>query len=430
MQDDLKNNARLSKQLDRLNLSSIAKSSGWVARSSGKLTPEAFCLALICATQISSASLRLLAFVSGVISSIVVSKQALHKRVNARALTFLEDTLAAAATARAGRGVGATSSRFRRIVLQDSTSVRLPKGMSEAFPASGNESGPTAGMRIHATFDLVSRSFLGFAIRDGCTPDQKHAVEGAAGLGEGDLLVRDLGYFSIEAFSSILAGGLRVITRYKLNLSLFRPKSGVAIDLAKLLRGRRTLDVDVLAGKRHRLPLRMVAFRVPSELAERRRRAFRLTARKKGRTPSRLSLELQGWQILLTNCSSDELEMEQVRELYRQRWGIEILFKAFKTHMRIEQLPARASETLLRCLIVATLIRITLTHAFLLPCVSSTASRAVVSELKLHSICEALCCLPFGSRATERSATLNIMRHILYEKRYNMSLPEKLASLG
>ena len=43
-------------------------------------------------------------------------------------------------------------------------------------------SGPTAGMRIHATFNLISGRFLGFAIRDGCTPDRKHAVDGAESL--------------------------------------------------------------------------------------------------------------------------------------------------------------------------------------------------------------------------------------------------------
>lgn len=385
---------------------------------------------MVFSTQLPEASLRMLSFISEAVSSILVSRQALQKRVNGKACEFLGRALDAAASARIASKTPETAAGFRRIVLQDSTSLKLPARMSKAFPASGNQSSTTAGMRIHATFDLVARRFLGFAIRDACTPDQKHAVEGASGLGEGDLLIRDLGYFSVAAFSRILADGLHAITRYRLKLSLFDPKTGKTIDLLSLLRCADTLDMPILAGKKDRYPLRLVAFKLPEEVARHRRRAFRKTAKKKGRTPSKISLQLQSWQIYLTSCSVEELEAGQVRELYRQRWAIEILFKAFKTHMRFEQLPAYASETMLRCLVLAALLRITLTHTFISPFLDARSGAGYISSLKLYSLCEAIGSIGAVISVSGNDIAQCMVRHCLYENRERMSLPQKLATLG
>lgn len=374
----------------------------------------------------------MLSLLSETLSSVLVSKQALQKRVNEKAYSLLSMALDAAASLRvdAAKPAERTAAGFRRIVVQDSTSLKLPARMHESFPASGNQKSHAAGMRIHASFDLVGRKFLGFAIRDACTPDQKHAAEGAIGHGEGDLLIRDLGYFSVAAFSKVLANGLRVITRYKLKVRLYEPESGEAVDLLELLRSADTVDKAVLAGKKDMYPLRLVAFKVPQKVEQSRRRAFRKTAKKKGQTPSKVSLELLGWQIYLTNCSQEELEPSQVRELYGQRWGIEILFKAFKTHMRFEQLPPYASEIMIRCLVLAALLRITLTHTVLLPALEALSGSRHVSSLKLYSVCEALGCL--GAFATSNVSSLleTMVRFCLYETRSRKSLPQRLATLG
>jgi hypothetical protein len=302
--------------------------------------------------------------------------------------------------------------------------------MREAFPASGNASGATAGMRVHAAYDLVGQRFSSFEICDGCTPDQRYAAAGARSLGDGDLLIRDLGYFSVEAFSQILSGGLKAITRYKLGVNLYSAKTGESVDPVALLRGSQKVDTKVMVGKKHRLELRLVAFKLPRQVADQRRRAFRANAKRKGKTPSKASLQLQGWQIYLTNCPAEELRMEDVRELYRQRWSIEILFKAFKMHMSFEQLPERASAALLQSLILATLIRITLIHVHILPLGSSLAGERKVSVLKLYSFCETLGCLPAQPSPSFSTVAENLKRHCLYELRSKASLPEKLASLG
>lgn len=313
---------RLSRQLGKLALASIARESGWLKRGGGKITPEGFCLALIGSTQVAAASLRIVAFASGIFSAESVSKQAVQKRINDKALAFLGGVLNAAILWRLGDAVPAEKIGFRRIVVQDSTSLALPRRMRGSFPSPGNQSGAGAGMKIHATYDLIGRRLLGFAIQDATVPDQKHAVKGALGLGKGDLLIRDLGYFSVTALREILASEVHVITRLRLDVALRDPQSLDTVDLLSLLRSGSKIDVPVLVGKTEGLPMRMVAFRLPNEIGKQRRRAFRLASARRGRSnPTKLALELQDWQIYLTSCDETELGYDQVRELYLQRWS-------------------------------------------------------------------------------------------------------------
>ena len=420
---------RLSRQLARLDLPSIARRSGWLARAGGKITAESFCLGLIASTQVAAASLRIVAFASGAFAAASVSRQALHKRVNAKALEFLGGVLNAAILWRLGDGKATGKAGFRRIVVQDSTSLGLPMSMYGLFPASGNQTGEAAGMKVHTTFDLLSRRLLGFAVTDARTPDQRHAASGAEGLGKGDLLIRDLGYFSVPALREVMASGVDVITRLRLDVALYDPETRSAVDLPRLLRSAETVDVQVLAGRDQLLPMRLVAFRLPAEIGQERRRALRRNAkRRSGGRPSKLALSLQDWQIYLTSCG--DLGCDQLRELYRQRWGVEILFKAFKSHGRLEGAPPLASAAMIQCLILSNLIRITLAHTFLLPALLARSKGKPVSELKLHSLCETLACIGPDVELDQSSVMENILRHCLYETRKRKPLPQRLATLG
>ena len=52
-------------------------------------------------------------------------------------------------------GAIAGGSPFERIVVEDSTSLRLPKGNADEFSGHGNAAGETAGCKIDLAFDLL-----------------------------------------------------------------------------------------------------------------------------------------------------------------------------------------------------------------------------------------------------------------------------------
>lgn len=428
MKADIPTSNDLVNELAALDPDAKARQCGWSARRGAKLTPRVLCLAMFQASAIATASLRMLACLSGALVSASVSKQALHKRVNAKAVKLFEALLAEALSRKEPETAPAAG--FRRIVVQDSTVFALPKRFFDAFRGSGSRHGEGAALKVQASFDLAARRFLGFELREGRSSDQGFSLEGAEGLGEGDLLVRDLGYFSLSAFRAIVAKGADILTRLRLDTVLLEASGQGAIDLRQLLRGRGEVDMRVLVGREAKLPMRLVGRPLPAQVAAKRRRQFKADRKRKGYTPSALSLALLDWQLYLTSCHAQRLGYDAIDGLYRQRWSIEILFKGLKSHMRIDRIPPQCNEMTLRCLVMSSLLLVALTHASLLPELQRRCGESKVSSLKLLGLVEALGVLAALLTPLDRLPLESMQKHCCYEKRKRRSLPERLEALG
>lgn len=421
-------NIDLVNELALLDPDSKAKQCGWSVRKGSKITAQILCLAMFRASALATASLRILALVSGSLASASVSKQALHKRVNAKAVKLFESLLAEVLSSKAP--AAAPAAGFKRIVVQDSTVFKLPERFVDTFRGSGSRHGAGSAAKVQATFDLVGSRFLGFELRQGADSDQGFSHAGAEGLGEGDLLVRDLGYFSLSAFRQAIANGADILTRFKLDTTLLEASSQGRIDLLRLLDGRNEIDIEALVGQQAKLPMRLIGRRLPMHVAEKRRRDFKATCKRKGHTPSALSLALLDWQLYLTSCKAERLGYETAHGLYRQRWTIEILFKGFKSHMRIDRIPPQCNEMTLRCLVVSTLLLVALLHVTVLPELRKSCGESRVSSLKLLGLVEALGALTILMTPLDRLPMDSMRRHCCYEKRKRKSLPERLEGLG
>ena len=88
----------------------------------------------------------------------------------------------------------------------------------------------------------------------------------------------------------------------------------------------------------------MLAYRLPEEVVEQRRRSAYETARKKGRTPTQAYLHwLQfGWYI--TNVRPEIWAAAVVATVYRIRWPIALLFKQWQSLLPMHVLPGTRPE--------------------------------------------------------------------------------------
>lgn len=68
-----------------------------------------------------------------------------------------------------------------------------------------------------------------------------------------------------------------------------------------------------------------------------------------------------GWSIFVTNVGPDVWSHKDFQSVYRLRWRIEIIFKAWKSHLKIAELNF-ASEPMLRLCIMTKLLFCALTH--------------------------------------------------------------------
>ena len=119
-------------------------------------------------------------------------------------------------------------------------------------------------------------------------------------------------------------------------------------------------------GSAERLPSRLIALRVPEEMANRRRQAAKKKAKDHGRAATQEHLDLCDWTILVTNCLEDKLTWKEVVVLYRVRWQIELMFKLWKSHGHLAAYRSEWTSQERMALFWAKLIGVILQHRLLL----------------------------------------------------------------
>jgi hypothetical protein len=235
-----------------------------------------------------------------------------------------------------------------------------------------------AAMKIQVLWSLATGQLVKWLIEPGRASDAMSEIA-AAIPPAGSLSIFDLGYFSLERFARIGNAAAYWISRLQHNTKVFDGE-GKLLALLPFLRkhgAHGLVDVPVLLGENERLACRLIAVRVPAEVAARRRQQIREKARDHGREPSREYLALQGWTIFVTNCAPELLGWKEVVVLYRARWQIELLFKLWKSHNHLAAREANAAPQRQMALLYAKLIGVIVQHWILLTAVWSDGQRSL-----------------------------------------------------
>jgi len=314
-------------------LNAFAKEAGLVQRVSKHFSPEGFLLAMLEATSTGRASLNQLVSALGWQSpGLSTSVQALHQRIN-RTECGVEGFLVRCLSHVCGHRVGpplavAGKSPFGRIVVEDSTTQRLPKGNAEEFPGHGNASGQTAGCKVDLAFDLLGGDILHSELHLATEQDKTIGVGLLNEIRPDDLLLRDMGYFGVDNFFAIAVLNAFWLSRLPLNVDVV---TAAGVPLEKVLSAHRgnTLDLDVkLTAKGH--AARLVAVRASQQETEKRRRERKAEAKRKGRQADKKALLRDGWHLMVTNVPTAMQAVAQLVAIYSQRWLIEMAFRAWK----------------------------------------------------------------------------------------------------
>jgi hypothetical protein len=163
-------------------------------------------------------------------------------------------------------------------------------------------------------------------------------------LPEGALRITDLGYFNTAVFQRYEDENTFWLSRLLFGTNVYDVE-GNQLELLKWLDSQGTsVDQRVLIGAEHRVACRIIARRMPPEIAARRRQKLRENYRKKGRTPSAERLAWCDWMILVTNVPEELLTADEAIVLYRSRWQIELLFKRWKSQGLVDQLNGSTLE--------------------------------------------------------------------------------------
>jgi hypothetical protein len=238
--------------------------------------------------------------------------------------------------------------RFNGVFLRDASTVGLPACLAGAFPArEGKDGSPCAALKIVLEMEVTTGRFTELEVMPALDNDKTSEVA-AKPLPEGALLLEDMGFLSGERLQGYVDQGVYFLTRVPHWTAFFvesRPGKGLErLDLARWLRRAKgsCLAREVCVFHGQRLKLRVLAVRVPQEVAEARREEVRRDAKKRGRAVSEGKLELCDWNVLVTNAPAGLISAREGWELRRVRWQIEVVFKVFKSGGGLEKTQARS----------------------------------------------------------------------------------------
>jgi hypothetical protein len=341
------------RQLQLANLDDLARQTGFRVRSPRKIPLLKMVLALVALAAETSLSLERVAAVIALAAGTTYSKQAFHQRLGAKLECFLFG-LAAELFHQLGQPLqnqGAFQS-FGRVLLHDSTVEALPEHLAKSFPGSANQRTQRLGAALKLQFvcDLLRAEVLHVGISGFRRNDQASASDILELLRPNDLVIRDLGYFVLDVFKQIDDKGAFFLSRYRHDVLVSDPATQKPLNLAKELRHGRLFDRQILLG-RDRMPVRLVALPVPEALANERRRRAK-TNRDQRLNPSKATLYLLGWNIFVTNVPRKIWPPKLLLTVYRLRWRIEVVFKAWKSHLGLRHLNCRSLDMLRLSLLV------------------------------------------------------------------------------
>jgi hypothetical protein len=263
-----------------------------------------------------------------------ISPQGLDQRFTPEAAAFMEKVLEAGVreVIRAEPVPVPILQRFNGVYAQDSTVVTLPEALAEVWAGCTG-----AALKIQVRWDLLEGGLTHLELRPGKESDRSAPVQTEA-LPAGALRLADLGYFDLEQLKTTEEQGAGYLTRAWIQCVVY-DEQGQRWELGELLRHQRGdgVDLRIELGAAERLPCRLLAARVPPEVAAARRRKIRAEAKRRGRTPSQRQLELADWTIFFTNVPPEQLSLAEAWVVARVRWQVELLFKLWKSHAHLDE---------------------------------------------------------------------------------------------
>lgn len=314
-----------------------------------------------------------------------VSKQALHQAMNNLFfLNFINQIFDQLLTTKLGIASIRSQFGFQRIIIQDSTIIKLPNRLASIYSGVKNGSAQVVNARLQYAFDTLRNYSVFFALNSYKTNDVKAAS--ALPVEKGDLIIRDRGYFSLTEIKRILNNTADFIYRYKHGIIYYDAETNVRLNLMEILHLHKITDIKVRVDSIHGPVIRLLAAPVTEEMANQRRAKLKKEAKC---FPSKEVLALLSWSIFLTSVEKEKADFKKIFELYKLRWSIEIIFKAMKSHLKLDKIH-NVSTNQLKFIIIAKMILFLLTFHFVFNWFGKKVTKNFKKELSLLKLCRYL----------------------------------------
>ena len=230
-----------------------------------------------------------------------------------------------------GRTLSPRLARFKDIMIQDSTIIRVHEKLAQIWPATRSRK-IAAGVKVATLVSVVSTGPARVELFGERTAEIKTLKLGP--WVKDRLLLIDLGFQDYGAFARILRHGGSFVSRLKARANPFIVKQ------LKTVRGN-SINVE---GERLQDVLGRLKREVLDVVVE---VAFRRRTYAGSRTGDTIQLrmiairndETGEYHTYVTNLGPEDFEPEDISSLYGSRWEVELVFKQMKSQFGIDVLP-------------------------------------------------------------------------------------------
>lgn len=267
----------------------------------------------------------------GDMSGTEFSQSAWHDRFNPKTVKFLRGCVELALQQMAGEANRKLSSKMEwvdDILIQDSTIVRLSAALMKQYPAARSRKN-AAGLKVSMLISAVASSPQKVTIHGERINETKTLKIGP--WVKNKLLLVDLGFFKYQMFARIQENGGYYLTRLKGNanplfLSTLRSYRGNAIELE----GKHWKDV------KDKIMRDVLDAEVEITFSRRAYNGKHSKDSMLSRLVAIYNTEAKKYHVYLTNIPPESLNAEDVAQLYRVRWDIEMIFKELKSKYSLD----------------------------------------------------------------------------------------------
>jgi hypothetical protein len=267
-----------------------------------------------------------------------ISAQGIDQRYNQGARKYIQELISGQLSSQVFQSIDVGwSKHFKRATILDGTKFDLSENLKEIFPGFGG-SASKAGLCIQYELDIKSGEVIDLSIHSAKFSDRKYAMQAIGSVQEGDLTIRDLGYFVLDYFKIIEKNRAFFLSRLHPKVNVFQKKDGKLqkLDFAELyqeITSGKTFkhDMMVYIGDEDKIPVRLVIELMPDEVLANRLRKVNKENKKKGCQTSESYKERARFNLFITNIKEEMLDGETIAKIYRIRWQIELIFKVWKS---------------------------------------------------------------------------------------------------
>ncbi len=280
--------------------------------------------------------------------SVDLSKQALNDRFNSYTVNFIKLAFTELLNKRIPKEpIINLRTTFNRILIKDSTAFGVSKEPKALYPVSNDPNDTRATVRIQFEYDVLAGTINDLSVHAFREQDNSDWKVSDCYIQENDLIIRDLGYMHIAAIKDLIQErNAAVLCRLDTRTDVYiknEKQDFVKVNFSeehKKMRnsGITSKELSVFIGTQEHLPIRMVIFDLPDEVAAERIRKVRKERKRNGsKNIKEETIARARMIIMITTLSFVTLCKDKCYTLYSIRWQIELIFKSWKSILNIDK---------------------------------------------------------------------------------------------